>query len=892
MSYSFLDQEPPPGYVAGVGRGAVGFTTRADTRTSKIDPEFVPQDDDDNEENDYLYGSNNHDDALVAGMNGSVLDLAKNQTEDDLEADRIYEQIESRMKANKKEETVEVTTRTLKFSDLKRELGTVTAEEWSNIPEVGDLTRRNKRIRLLEQQQQRTYAAPDSLIAGAMSSLTTNFKSISNSRDKLLTKQLDALLPSTASSEDQAQLLLEVNEEVNPIEVANVSKARLILQSLRKTEPHKASSWIASARLEELAKNLSQATSLISEGCRMAPRVEDVWLESIRLHLLTSDGFRLCRAIASEGLKLNSKSEALWLKAYELEKLPVSKRRVLMKGLESLPSNVRLWENLIALEEEPQDVKKLLSKAVELCPNHWEFWLALINLLEYTQAKKVLNNARKALIGYYQVWITAAKLEERENPSADQTKILKMMEKGFASIDVDSMPSRSEWLDQASIAEEEGFDKTCRAIVMNSAKLADDSNRLKSLLADANKYSNTKSNLTTNYIYEFITENYPHSVDSWIQVFDSLKRSGDNARLFHSYQKAIELNPDTVVLALMYAKDKWILDNNVSDARNILAKSCDLHSEDEELWFARVKLEVRTGNYENSISISKKSLLNCNSARVWYKHVHLLRCVNWLKPNLVAKDEIISDVDKALSKYPDCYKLYLEKIQLLMENKCAKEAREVAAVGTKACSISEDLWITLAEIDEKYLNVTIRARSVLDTAIIEIPKSDKLWEAKIMLERRNNDLVSARQIANKAMKLFPESPLIRIQFLSLIPKMSQRKNALVEALKATNNSSAILLGIGVLFWIDGKPSKAKSWFERSLISDNLNGDCWAWLYCYHKSHSTDVEIKGFIADFEQKFEDINRGDIWNKVNKSVENFTKQPTEILELVSDEILKSIV
>jgi pre-mRNA-processing factor 6 len=259
---------------------------------------------------------------------------------------------------------------------------------------------------------------------------------------------------------------------------------------------------------------------------------------------------------------------------------------------------------------------------------------------------------------------------------------------------------------------------------------------------------------------------------------------------------------------------------------------------------------------------------------------------------LVTKDEILSDVDKALAKYPDCYKLYLEKIQLLMENNCPKQAREVAAIGTKACPAPEDLWIMLAEIDETNLNVTIRARSILDTAIMQIPKSEKLWEAKIMLERRNNDLVSARQIANKAMKLFPESPLVRMQYLSLIPKMSQRKNALVDALNATNNSSAILLGIGVLFWVDGKTSKAKSWFERSLNGDKLNGNCWAWLYCYHKSHSTEEEIKSFLADFEQKYENINKGDIWNRVNKCVQNFMKKPLEILQLVSDEVLKSNV
>lgn len=45
------------------------------------------------------------------------------------------------------------------FADLKRALSVVTDEQWENIPEVGNLTKRRK-IRDLG----RTYAVPDSVI--------------------------------------------------------------------------------------------------------------------------------------------------------------------------------------------------------------------------------------------------------------------------------------------------------------------------------------------------------------------------------------------------------------------------------------------------------------------------------------------------------------------------------------------------------------------------------------------------------------------------------------------------------------------------------------------------------------------------------------------------------
>jgi len=41
-----------------------------------------------------------------------------------------------------------------------------------------------------------------------------------------------------------------------------------------------------------------------------------------------------------------------------------------------------------------------------------DLWLALARLESYENARKVLNEARKACIGSHEVWITAAKLEE------------------------------------------------------------------------------------------------------------------------------------------------------------------------------------------------------------------------------------------------------------------------------------------------------------------------------------------------------------------------------------------------------------------------------------------------------------------------------------------------
>src|SRR3984885_13086014 len=54
------------------------------------------------------------------------------------------------------------------FADLKRSLATISDDDWANIPEVGDLTGKNRRAK--QNLRQRFYAVPDSVLAGARDS--------------------------------------------------------------------------------------------------------------------------------------------------------------------------------------------------------------------------------------------------------------------------------------------------------------------------------------------------------------------------------------------------------------------------------------------------------------------------------------------------------------------------------------------------------------------------------------------------------------------------------------------------------------------------------------------------------------------------------------------------
>jgi len=106
---------------------------------------------------------------------------------DDAEADAIWDSVEQHMEGRRKARREIIEAEELakeratnvkldvKFADLKRGLSDVTDNEWENLPEVGDLTRRRRKanLRMQENGNGKSYAVSDTILAGAMSQNAT-----------------------------------------------------------------------------------------------------------------------------------------------------------------------------------------------------------------------------------------------------------------------------------------------------------------------------------------------------------------------------------------------------------------------------------------------------------------------------------------------------------------------------------------------------------------------------------------------------------------------------------------------------------------------------------------------------------------------------------------------
>lgn len=66
---------------------------------------------------------------------------------------------------------------------------------------------------------------------------------------------------------------------------SDIKRARMLFDSLVKSNPKHAPGWIAAACVEEHAGRMVAARKMIKMGCEKCPKSEDIWIEAARLHV-------------------------------------------------------------------------------------------------------------------------------------------------------------------------------------------------------------------------------------------------------------------------------------------------------------------------------------------------------------------------------------------------------------------------------------------------------------------------------------------------------------------------------------------------------------------------------------------------------------------------------
>ncbi|CAI7664364.1 unnamed protein product [Penicillium glandicola] len=929
----FLSQAAPENYVAGLGRGATGFTTRSDLGPAREGP--TPEQiqaaltkraqllgaaaptaygsttrekggkEEDKEEEDERFQDPDNEVGLFA--------YGQFDQEDD-EADRIYQEVDEKMdkrrrarrEAREKAEQQEYERNNPKiqhqFADLKRTLASVSEEDWANLPEVGDLTGKNRRDK--QNARQRFYAVPDSVIAGARDSAqyeTTiaedgtqtnvgegenadgammNFADIGAARDKVLKVRLDqaasestAGASGTATSIDPKGYLTSLTKseaKAGEVEVGDIKRVRTLLESVTKTNPKHAPGWIALARLEELAGRIVAARTLIAKGCELCPKSEDAWLENIRLN----EGHN-AKVIAANAIKNNDRSTRLWTEAMRLETDTRAKKNVLRQAILHIPQSVQIWKEAVNLEDDPADARLLLAKAVEIIPLSVELWLALARLETPENAQKVLNAARKAVPTSYEIWIAAARLQEQMGTFA-KVNVMKRAIQSLAR--ENAMLKREEWITEAEKCEAEGAVLTCGGIIQETLGwgLDEDDDR-KDIWMDDAKASIARGNYeTARAIYAYALRVFVNRRSIWLAAADLERNHGTKEALWQVLEKAVEACPQSEELWLLLAKEKW-QSGDIDDARRVLGRAFNQNPNNEDIWLAAVKLEADAKKTDQARELLATARREAGTDRVWTKSVAFERQLGNI-------DDALDLVNQGLQLFPKADKLWMIKGQIYEAQTKFPQAREAYGTGTRACPKSVALWLLASRLEEK-AGAVVRARSVLDRARLAVPKSAELWTESVRVERRANNIAQAKVLMARAIQEVPTSGLLWSESIWYLEPRAQRKARSLEAIKKVENDPILFITVARIFWGERRLEKAMTWFEKAIVSDSDYGDGWAWYYKFLMQHGTEEKRSDVVSkciSMEPK-----HGEFWQSIAKDPANAYKSTEEILKLVANTI-----
>jgi len=931
----FLGLPSPLGYVAGVGRGATGFTTRSDIGPAReatdvsddrhapppAAPAVVTKKDDDPSDPDL--NDSNYDE--FTGYGGSLFTSKDVYEKDDEEADAIYQAIDDRMDEKRKQYREQRFAAEIEkyrqerpkiqqqFSDLKRDLGEVSADQWQNIPDVGDSRNRKKRLatereiytpmsdRMLATNlggEMSTSINPQSgfasmvpgmrsmvpgmksMIPGTMTGMgmltpsgDLDLRKIGQARNTLMDLKLKQSSDSTSGQTcvDPKGYLTDLQSMIptHGGDINDVKKARLLLKSVRETNPHHPPAWIASARLEEVTGKVQAARNLIMKGCEVCPKSEDVWLEAARLQPPEE-----ARKVVKLAVTQNPNAVRIWIKAADLEVEVASKKRVFRKALEAIPNSVRLWKAAVELEL-PADARVLLSRAVECCPTSTELWIALARLETYENARKVLNKAREHIPTDRQIWITAAKLEEA---NGNEPMIEKIVVRAIQSLTSNGVELNKEhWMKDAIDAEKGGSILTCQSLVKNIINTGvEEEDRKDTWLEDADSATAQGAYECARAIYAHALATFPTKKSIWLPAAYFEKSHGTRESLEALLQKAVQQCPKAEILWLMGAKSKWMA-GDVPAARSILSLAFQANPNSEEIWLAAIKLESENNEFTRARRLLARARENAPTSRVYMKSAKL----EWA---LDALPEALTLVQEGLTKFQDSDKLWMMKGQLQVSLDRVDDARATYTEATKLCKDSIPLWLLLADLEVAAGNVT-KARSVIEKGRLRNPGNELLWMKAVKMEAEAGLPDIAKTVLARALQECPTSGQLWALAIEMEAK-PQRKTRSVDAMKKCEHDPHVLLAVSRLFWSDRKVQKCRDWMARTVKLDPDFGDAWVNFYKFELVHGTPEqaeEVKKRCLASEPR-----HGELWCSYTKDIKHW-QEKTEFFLLLAANKLK---
>lgn len=786
----FIGKPAPPGYVAGIGRGATGFTTRSDigpareaaaaataaaiaasaakqqaSISSNDQPSTSMSQSKNDEDEDYLNDSNYDE---FNGYRGSLFNRDPYE-DDDEEADKIYQTIDTHMDERGKALREKKTRQELEkyrlerpkiqqqFSDLKASLKEISASDWMSIPEVGDARNRKQRVA----RQDKFTPIPDSLLAhqakiasGGENLVYIDPKTIQDGTNPMELDEYDDVSHISSDSNDSDNsnkkrkiarlnptLALDAGQGNKRLDIGEMSDFRGDYMNIKysSANANEVATTSQKADPQDYLTNLnsmipSQVTDASTLGefrkqfaalRKSNPTFSNAWIASVRLEEAAGK-LKTARSLILTACEKCPKSADLWCEAVRLHSTDVGKA-LMIKALEENPRSVKLWIKAAELEDDDIARRKVYSSAREIVPKSVIIWKKSVELEQPDEAKIILRQAVECCPEAVELWLALARLETYEEA---QKVLIKASEK--------NPTEKVIWITAAELEEAAGNKPLVGSIIKASIE------QLKKKAVEIKR-------------------------DEWLKEAVEADKAGFKVTCHEIIKNIIGWNigdqEDRLKIWLSDA-EKFVSNKSIDCARAVFNAivSDKSYCKTESVWMSYADFERHHGNEDTLVNgVLRRAVKkeNCiKSETLW------LMLANERKRHLHETIQILSD---ALDNNPDSEKIIIAAVEVQCENGNYKEARRILADACMSAKTAQ-LVIKSAKLEWSLGNLDEAIR-MLKAGIEEYKDFAEFYIMSGKIEEQKGELEQARQSYSSGLKFNPTSIELWINMAKLEEKM-------------------------------------------------------------------------------------------------------------------------
>ncbi|CDO64907.1 pre-mRNA-processing factor 6, putative [Plasmodium reichenowi] len=284
------------------------------------------------------------------------------------------------------------------------------------------------------------------------------------------------------------------------------------------------------------------------------------------------------------------------------------------------------------------------------------------------------------------------------------------------------------------------------------------------------------------------------------------------------------------------------------NAQNIYEEGLKYCASSINLWLCAIDLQIEKKNYTGARALTEKAKIKIKYLNSFNNNSHILK-----------SKEIIETNEQNYDTQDDEY------------NNLNKNMDGSKSVNNTASNIS------------KSKNELEKNSSVNNNAYIKIIENyDLLWLKLIEIELCCNNK-NLNPIISEALKECPSSGILWSKAIELENKNLQNSKS-VSAFNHCGNNAYVILTVAKLFWVNFKIQKARKWFYRVINLNPHFGDGWATFLAFEIDQQNEINQKDIINKCIKA--EPNRGYLWNKITKRVENWRlKYPQKLYKYIKD-------